>query len=223
MASRLLCIPLVSTLVLAAGAAHAADWLGYASAGPSAAEAGVGYTLTPSLSLRAGIGRQDERNFTRGVSGTDYRAHPEATNTFGLMLDWLPMTDSGLRLTGGLMVMQDSSLSLNQTGAGGARINGQDYPADAVGTLSGRTRFSKVAPYLGIGWQSAPATQPGFRFVGDLGLRLDLRGRTTLASSAGPSNAALQQDLEAERRKLNDEFGGTRFHLGAKVGIAYTF
>jgi hypothetical protein len=217
---------LVPALLLIAGASHADDWYGFAGIGPAAtAEAGVGKVINDHWSLRAGLGRTHGTSSTRSIGGIGYDVKPEADTTLSVLADWFPMSGSGFRLSGGLTYSSRQSVGVTAaTGADGAyHLNGNSYSSADVGSLAGQVTFRKVEPYVGVGWESAPANKPGWRFMADLGLHIQQGAKTSLSTTGGQSIAALQQDVAAARKQLADDFSGTRFRLGMSLGLGFSF
>jgi opacity protein-like surface antigen len=137
------------------------------------------------------------------------------------LTDYYPSSSSGFHLTGGLVWSRlNPELTGQPDGQGGYRINHHSYSAAEVGTLKARLKYDPVNLYLGGGWESAPITQPGWRFVSDVGLFSPLtRAKATLTATGAAGNAALQADLDAERDALRKRGLGVSVSLGA----AYSF
>jgi hypothetical protein len=151
--------------------------------------------------------------------------HPEGSTTVSLMADWFPMARYGFRLSAGARYSSSNAqTAAGLTGADGAyTLAGHSYAAGEVGALTGRVQFNRLQPYLGIGWESAPATTSGWRFVSDVGLDFQTGAKVTLNSTAGQGSSALQQDIATTRQQLADAYKGTQWRLGAKLGLAYSF
>jgi hypothetical protein len=140
---------------------------------------------------------------------------------FSTLTDYYPSASSGFHLTGGLVWSHlNPELTGQPDGQGSYRINHHTYSAAEVGTLKARLKYDPVNLYLGGGWESAPITQPGWRFVSDAGLFTPLtRAKATLTATGAAGNAALQADLDAERDALRKRGLGVAISLGA----AYSF
>jgi hypothetical protein len=105
-------------------------------------------------------------------------------------------------------------------------INGVDYPAALVGRLRGKVETNSVAPYLGIGWGNAVAPGSRWRFAFDLGAFY--QGSPKVSLRAEPVNPALlpprfEQDLEAERQKIEDDLDSYTIFPVVAVGVSFRF
>lgn len=192
----------------------------------STVEAGIGVPLNDQFSLRASLGHTQPGDHTKHVNASpDFRAHPDASNTVSLIADWFPVSGSGLRLSAG--ARYGSGNGENLVGLSGAQgvytLSGHTYSLTEAGSLNGRVQYNKLEPYLGVGWESAPANKPGWRFIGDVGVNLQTGAKVSLSSSAGAGDTTLQQDIAAARQQLARDCGGTHWRLGATIGVAYSF
>ncbi|HSY28714.1 MAG TPA: hypothetical protein VK832_14495, partial [Burkholderiaceae bacterium] len=106
---------------------------------------------------------------------------------------------------------------------GNYHINGVTYAANEVGQLRAETNYRKLAPEIGIGWESAPASKAGWRFISGLNLRLLSSGNTTLAATNPTGNSALQQNVVAEQVHVNSDVGNRFGQIGLSLGAAYSF
>lgn len=211
-------------LIFIGGAAHADDMFVYGKVGTESS-IGVGKVLNDSFSVRVGLGRGFPAGRDRDIGGNHYDIKPEIGTSLNAMVDWFPIAGSGFRVSGGLMYSNKQAQNLTATAdaSGNYHVNGNSYSANDVGRLSGQPSFRKFSPYLGIGWESAAASQPGWRFISDLGLQLTSGGKASLSASNAGGNAALRQDVVAEQRRVSSDFNDRKFQLGVSIGTAYTF
>jgi hypothetical protein len=143
------------------------------------------------------------------------------------LLDWFPM-QSEFRISAGL-VYNDNQV--NATGRsnsnGNYTFNGNTYNASNAGRIDGNIDFRKVAPYLGIGWGNALATNKGWGFSSDLGVLFQGSPNTSLTNSGctlpGGECGNLRRDVSAENARLRDEADSFKFYPVVRVGVSYKF
>lgn len=217
-------LALFPLLLFGSGVSHAKDTFVYGKLGTDAT-LGFGKVINERFSVRVGLGAPRYGNYDRDIGGVHYDIKPDAATSLSALVDWFPIADSGFRVSGGVMYINRQTQALTAaTGAdGNYRINGNTYSSAEVGQLTGRADFKKLVPYLGIGWDSAAASTPGWRFISDLGLQFGRGASASLSATGGQNNAALQQDVAAEQRRVSSDFSGTRFRVGLSVGTAYSF
>lgn len=219
--AAVLCLPL-----LAATIAFAADDSAYVSAGLNdTVHLGFGHDINDRSAWRVELGHAKVHAYDHQVDDLAYRVKPDADTSLSLLGDWFPVADSGFRLTAGLRYTSASSSTWTAApGSDGSyHLNGHSYGAAEVGALSGRTTYDKLQPYLGIGWDSGRADRAGWHLIGDVGVDLQHGAHTRLDSTGGQNNTALQQDVAVARQQLSKDAGGTKFRLGATIGLAYSF
>lgn len=141
-----------------------------------------------------------------------------------LFLNWHPFKGTFRVIAG--VVIQDNYVDVTGEPAGGTTftINGTDYTAAEVGTLSGKGEFDNtVAPYLGIGWSKA-SVSTGFGFFADIGVMFSGSASASLSAS-GPISAdpTFQQNLVAEQDDLNDEIDDYQIYPVFRLGAMYRF
>lgn len=125
-------------------------------------------------------------------------------------------------LTAGAMLPDMEAKVTGRAKQGGSvDFNGNTYTTSEVGDLNGTlTVADGVQPYAGLGWRSSHETGLGFFtelgvMSADVEVNLDTDG--TLSG-----NAAFEDDLRAEERRLEDE-ADTPVYPVAVLGITYTF
>lgn len=195
----------------------------YSKLGTFGLGAGVGYAIDRQLAVRLGINGESEFKDDRTLEGVEYELKRKQRNAVEALVDWYPLAGSGFRVSGGLLFANpETRLEGKRDNRGGYTINGTRYSAAEVGDLTGKVEHNRVAPYLGLGWESSPAWQPGWRFISDLGVAYYGSRNPSLEASRGSGNSDLRADLRTERERLSlrrqDEFG-----LGMSIGVAYTF
>lgn len=221
LASYLIFFPI---MFVGQGAAHAKDTFVYGKLGSSAA-LGIGMVLNENLSLRGGVGSDYAVANDRDSNGNHYNIKPESNTSVNAMLDWFPLAGSGFRVSGGVAYgnKQIHNLTATPDAVGNYHLNGSTYSATDVGQLRGHSTFSKFTPQIELGWESAPAKKPGWRFISDINMQFKNVRTTTLSATGATSNAALSYDVAAEQKRVSSDFGGRQFRLGVSVGAAYSF
>lgn len=129
--------------------------------------------------------------------------------------------ESPLRFTAGVFV-NGNELGLVSRDAGSIELGGTIYTAEEVGTLTGVTAFSEVAPYAGLGFDFGLTDQVGLTFdvgllvQGDPGVTLEADG--TLADD--PSFMA---SLEEERNELDRELEKLKAYPVVSLAVSFDF
>lgn len=220
---------IASALLGAAGIAQADGMLGgegqfaYGKLGSLGLGVGYGKSINDRFAVRIGISGGAEYTGDEKFSGIEYDIKQKPGTSLEALADWYPITGSGFRLTGGLMYNNGKvDLTGEKSPGGSFSINDHSYSAAAVGDLKGSVKFNKLVPYFGVGWESDLPGKKGWRFISDAGVAYYGKGRTSLSASGSTSNAALRQDVEAEKRQLNSEFKHS-VGLVVSVGAAYSF
>ena len=184
----------------------------------------VSVPVLRTVNARFGVNYFDY-NTTGSTSDVDYKFKLKL-NTVDALADWHPL-ENGFRLTAGILWngnKVDAKAKANK--AGEYEINGNLYNAADAGDLKGRISFNDIAPYVGIGWGNAP-TKKGWSFSGDLGVifqgspSVSLKNRNCQLGTALCDQ--LNDDLQAERKKLKDEVKGFQYFPVIRLGVAYRF
>ena len=166
-------------------------------------------------------------NLSETVDSIDYDISLKLLNV-DLLADWYPIADSSFHLTGGAIYDGNEFHYRNKPVSNGVvTINGAQYSASQFGVLNGGVEFSKLAPYIGIGWGDALAGAPGFHFTSDIGAFYQGRGNVTLTNTGCTGSTALCQalarDVTAERSRLEADNTAPRFFPVLRVGVSYRF
>lgn len=183
----------------------------------------VGISESFGLRLQANAFSYDE-DITE--SDINYNADLELKSA-GLLLDWHPF--SGVfRVSAGAYWNGNEIAATGRPSGSTYTINGVTYPSAAVGSLNGQIDFESVAPYLGIGFASAPKAGRGMTFSFDLGVLYQGEPNVGLTAVCGPALPApqctqLQNDVAAEQASLQDDVKDYKFHPVVSFGIGYRF
>lgn len=201
--------------------AGSADAGGFAL-GLKASTLGVGVEavtgLTPHLNLRGVINGYNYSK-TATHSNVSYNGKLKLFSA-GLLVDYLPSTNSNFRLTvGGLY--DDNRLDLTGKPTGGSyTINGHTYTSAQVGSLTGSVRFNRFAPYVGIGYGNA-IKDTGLSFSFDLGAMYQGSPKTTLTATGAA--AGLVTDVAAQQVTLKNDLKNYKWWPVVGLGIDYSF
>jgi hypothetical protein len=212
-------------LLLAASTAAWADVGVLLKAGTLGAGVDVTKGLSESLGLRLQVNALSyDEDLTE--SDVDYDAELELKSA-GLLVDWHPF--SGVfRVSLGAYWNGNEATAVGRPTGGTYEINGVTYNAADIGSLNGQIDFDSVAPYLGIGWASAPKAGRGMTFSFDLGVLYQGEPNVGLTVVCGPAVyapdcATLQSDVAAERASLQEDVSDYKFHPVVSFGIGYRF
>jgi hypothetical protein len=158
-------------------------------------------------------------SFTKNAEGADYRGKISGFNA-GLIGDWHPF-ENGFRLSGGARYVNAEFLG-STTGAN-LSIGGHTYTPAQYGTLSlSLKNGNSVAPYLGLGWDSAHYATSSWAFAVDFGAMY--LGDPRVSLTATGTAAGLAADLVQQEQKLKDSVGKYgRFYPVAQLAAKYRF
>lgn len=142
-----------------------------------------------------------------------------AFESYGGYLDWHPLQNN-FRVSAGVLV-NNNEILLDARPTGTTTIGDTDYPAAALGTLSGVLDFEDFAPYLGIGFGNAAAGPGHWSFSFDLGVLF--QNYDVTLSATGPANSVpgFAEDLAAEEEEIQNELDGFELYPVLSFGIAY--
>lgn len=219
-------VPIVSSVMflifLSSGRAGAAfdEW----AIGAKAGTLGLGGELTtdivPQLNIRASV-QWLSLELDREWEDVDYELDLDLLSPL-LLLDWYPFGGS-FRLSGGIL-FNESDVGLRAMPGEPVEIGGTTYTPAEVGTLTGRSDFNPIAPYVGIGWGNAVgrskrlglAMDVGVAFIGSPGVNL---------SATGPiaSDPTFQANLAEEEDEIEDDLSDFRFYPVLSLSLYYCF
>lgn len=203
--------------------------------GPKISSLGLGLELstrlTDRLNARLGVNAFDYSDSTT-EDGIDYDADLEL-RSLAALVDWHP-TGGGLRVSAGLL-LNGNELTLEASGQDTYDIGDETYEGNLA--LDASTDLDNLAPYLGIGWGSAPAAEKGgwsfsidvgVAYQGSPGIDLDASGTTVTRLSDGTridvgSDPTFQADLQREEDNLEDEIDDFELYPVLSVGVVYRF
>lgn len=211
--------------------------------GPVHADPGVAAAVragTPGVGLELDVGLGERfaarlgysyLDFDHSLRDTDVRYDGKLKiSNASLLFDWY-VSGGNFHLTAGVTNGGVKLEAVGRPSGGTYELNGTRYTAAQVGSIGGRLEFgNSVAPYLGVGWGNALGKARRLSFLFDLGVvyggtpSVRLNVNCGSASPEGtPLCTRLKQDVEAERRDLQDDTDLARWYPVASVGLAYRF
>jgi hypothetical protein len=164
---------------------------------------------------------------SRSLTESGVRYESELKFGTGLFLaDFFPAA-SNFRISAGLGYNNNRWDLTAGGGSGTIELNGTDYPASDV-RITGKLRFNKANPYIGVGWgTAAKSAGTGWFFSADLGaLFVNPSAQLNAACPSGFSStqcAQFQADLQAEQQDLTDSLSFRTIYPVLSFGIGYRF
>jgi hypothetical protein len=115
----------------------------------------------------------------------------------GVMVDYYPFV-SRFHLTTGVFYA-GNKISGEAVSSQNLEIGNNIYTPDEVGTLHGKVKANKVAPYVGIGWGKMTGGKNQFKFLFDVGVMFHGTPKADLIPDI-PTDSPLNRDpaLRAE-------------------------
>lgn len=188
----------------------------YSHIGTEGIGLGVGTGLTDSFGLRGEI-NYGTLNHDLTVADIDYDAKVKLKGA-GIYGDWFP-TASPFRVTAGLN-FNGSRVNATGTSDTTLTINGRQYSA-AGEAVYATIKWPSVMPYVGIGFGHALSAK-GWGMFADIGVMFGTP-KATLSATPGLSSQVGSDELEAERRELQDKADDYRVYPVLKIGVSYAF
>lgn len=214
----------IKFLIAAAGlsaCAHATSFsagIGFSTLGIGA---NAGYKINNSFKVRA-VGNYFK--YSKSISNNDltYKGNLRML-TVGALGDWHCL-GNGFRITAGLMY-NGNQLNLDVTPSNNHSYNGVLYTPQQIGTIKGVINFRRIAPYLGIGFDSGHENASGFSFNADLGVLFqgNARGKIKSISGALANNATAIQNVKDDVIKAVNKKKIIKYYPVAALGISYKF
>jgi hypothetical protein len=191
----------VPCATLSAQSSHGADL----SIGVRAGTLGIGgeinKLITSHLGIRGSV-NYFKASTTQTQSDISFDAHLKLQAITGL-IDLYPSHRGSFHLTGGII---SNPITIDATGVPNDgstyTINGHDYSAAQVGTLTGSAKYPKTSGYAGLGWGTPAARHAGLKLVFDIGAAI---GKPTILLSATNQDPTLQSDLAAQQVKTQTD------------------
>ncbi len=185
----------------------------------------VSTALIPgTLDLAVGINHLSEsRAGTYASSNNSIPYHATLRlQTIPVLLNYYPFAGV-FRITGGAMVNENRVTAYSFDPTGSYVINGNTYPGSEVGTFSGKASYRRIAPYLGIGWGSKAARQPGFSMGFDIGVLFTGSPSVQLSASNPTGNTTLASDVAAAQANANSRASSYKLWPVIGLRLGYDF
>jgi len=218
---------LVAAIALLAAASSQAQVAVTADLGTTGPGVHLVVPMESNLNGRFGLNYL-KHDFTKRSGEVDYDLQGKLA-TFDLLFDWYVRDNSALRLTGGLLYNDTNFNAVGKPNADGSfRLNGRNYSAADVGSLTGTVSFRKIAPYLGIGWGN-PLNLNGSRwqFNADLGAYYQGNANVHMVSIGCVTSQtvckALASDVDAETARVRDDASSYKFYPVLRASVSYRF
>ena len=128
-------------------------------------------------------------------------------HTFQALIDLFPGRRGSFHVTGGIVT---NPLTITATGVPAAsdsfRINGTEYHASDVGTLTAEGKFRGASPYLGFGFGTPANEHRALKLLFDLGAVVSKPTITLSASGSGCApGTACGNDLQAQQTQTQHD------------------
>lgn len=193
--------------------------------------------ISPKLST-LGVGLEYQHNISNnwGVSagfyGYNYGRNEVRNNIrydaklklrhFAVLGHYYPW-ENGFRFSGGA-VLNNSKITGDAINSGTIDLDGVDYTVADVGSVHAKADFRKVAPYLGVGWDSGDRSNVGLSFSADLGVMFTGKPDVSLtAQCAGGCPQFIIDAAARERNNLQDDLDSFKFYPVLSIGATYRF
>lgn len=175
--------------------------------------------LNPWLNLRGNINYLSF-GYDGSMEDVDYRIEPDLLCEM-VLLDVHPFGNN-FRLTAGI-VFDQSELRLTAVPGKEVDLGGVEYPPGAVGTLEGKLSFETIAPYAGIGFGNAVASEGHWSFSFDLGVVFQSHDIALSATGPASSDPQFIADLKREEEDVQDSLDQFPFLPALSFGVAFRF
>jgi hypothetical protein len=176
--------------------------------------------LTPHVGIRAS-GNYFSYNKSFDNSNNTYNASLKFEAFTGL-IDLFPGSRGAFHFTAGVMTRPISVTGDGTPTSGTFNINNHSYTQAQVGTLTETAQWGSALPYVGLGFGTPAASHPGLGFLFDLGVAIGKPTVSLTATGAG-SNAQLQNDLNAQIVKQQNDASKIPVYPVLSLGLAYRF
>lgn len=144
--------------------------------------------------------------------------------TFGLLFDLHPFSN-GFRVTAGayyLNIKGDLSGGLKQDQV--YSFGDHKYLGSELGEASGTAKWSRIAPYIGLGWGSGKADpDSNWFFSFDLGAMYAGKSKLSYTVSGLASHPSLAADIEREKQEVQSKLDDYKWYPVLSVGLVYRF
>lgn len=179
------------------------------------------YDVSEKFNLRL-EGNYFKYDDTFEVEDIDYSGEFDFSNV-GLLANWLPITGSGFRITGGAFAgalqLDGSASSVGTT----IDINGTEYDLNAGDRLDAGIEYNDVTPYLGLGWDFCFGSDKSWVLGIDLGVLYMGEPDVSLVGAGALADPAATADIDAELDSIREDVEDYTFLPVVKIGLTYRF
>ena len=189
--------------------------------------------IIPELNARVGVNA-----FGLDIELEDTDASYDGNlNLFNVstLVDYHPIKNSGLRLSGGLVVGNNNvegtaTPSFDQSSnVGTITIGDETFTSDELTSVDAELDATNgVSPYLGIGWGNPVSGDKGLGFWSNLGVVFGGSPQVTVIPNTVPGiSSGVQQEIDAaverETEEIEDDLDFIRFYPVLSLGLSYQF
>ncbi|MDE2120930.1 MAG: hypothetical protein KGJ64_09560, partial [Betaproteobacteria bacterium] len=165
------------------------------------------FSLSDNVDARLGLHGLNY-SYNTVSQGDNYSGRLKLQN-LEVFADWYPYAGS-FHVTGGVVLNKDRFALNGQANNGTFTFNGDTYTADQVGAVQAKVSFNRVAPYLGVGWNTGSMRDAGWHLSSDIGLMYLGRPKATLTATGAAGNPALAADIAAAQAQLQSDLSKYR-------------
>jgi len=213
---------LVLSMLLACGAG-CADTGKYAISGKGST-LGLGGEFTtaikPDINARVGYNMLDVDIDNIEVEDVDFDIGVDFSS-FTALADWYVFNNS-FRISGGIVSL-DHEIDLDARPNKDIEIGDETYSPSDVGTLYGSVEVDDVAPYVGIGWGNPLTSSRRWGFTCDFGIIFSDTPDVTLDAVGGTEPVGFQEELEKQRKDIEDFFEDLKIYPVIAVSFFWRF
>lgn len=206
------------------GAAQAADFGIYGTAGTVGFGGGLAATFNDHFGARIGYTSYEHTvdDIEEGDLVLDGKAEIGGLQA---LLDWYPF-GGGFRLSAG--AMENASLTAHARPIGGAyTLNGTTYTTAELGEANGVAEYESISPYAGIGFGRALSPDGRLGFSMDMGVVFtgtpDIELNATCRVPNAMVCAQIDSDVRAEESELRREADELKYWPVLSIGVSYKF
>lgn len=143
--------------------------------------------------------------------------------TGGVFADWHP-GGSAFLVSGGAYV-GTRKVDFEATPTTNVEIGGQTFTPDQVGRIDGRAKFSKLQPFVGLGYDNTWTGDRAWGFRALVGVSFSKKPDIELRSEGGlvSTQPAFLARLEQEEDEIREDAKNIRYYPIVQVGVTRRF
>lgn len=182
------------------------------------------YKFNDTFALRAYASSFLHERETLKIDKVKYKHTMIKLLSGGVIADWF-FLKNGFKVSGGV-VLNGNKIRLHRdlSNVPSVTIEGVTLPGAAIGYVRSHYRYHKVAPYVGVGYDSPKLWGTGFSLALDLGVLCQGKAKAHPHAS-GPASASpvFRAKLKRYARKLVNDYQALRTYPVINIGLRYTF